>query len=72
MPMLQRKNNVRIGIAGWSYPDWKRIVYPARRGLNKLKYMAQFFQAIEINAATGKSLPTSPGHFLKTVLCRRR
>ncbi len=39
------------GIAGWSYPDWKGIVYPpdAPRGFDELSYISNFFDVIELN-----------------------
>jgi uncharacterized protein YecE (DUF72 family) len=42
------KSPVYIGIAGWSYPDWKGIVYP-RSGIDQLEYVSRFIDAIEIN-----------------------
>jgi uncharacterized protein YecE (DUF72 family) len=48
--VVHRKPNVKIGIAGWSYPDWKGIVYPPGGDWSKLRFMAQFFPAIEINS----------------------
>ncbi|MGH9342714.1 MAG: DUF72 domain-containing protein [Terriglobia bacterium] len=44
---------IRIGPAGWSYPDWRGIVYPKRklRGFHELEYLAQFFDAVEINTS---------------------
>ncbi len=39
---------VHIGIAGWSYPDWKGIVYPRR--VDPLTYVSRFVDAIEINS----------------------
>lgn len=43
----------RIGPAGWSYKDWWGIVYPAKkpRGFHELSFLAQYFDAIEINVA---------------------
>jgi len=43
---------IRIGIAGWDYPDWNGIVYPrnARRGFDKLAWIARFVDAVEVNA----------------------
>ncbi|PYV19908.1 MAG: hypothetical protein DMG21_00395, partial [Acidobacteria bacterium] len=43
---------VRIGPAGWSYPDWEGIVYPREkpRGFHPATYLAQFFDTIEINS----------------------
>lgn len=44
---------IRIGPAGWSYPDWRGIVYPARkpRGFHELNYLAHFFDTVEINTS---------------------
>ncbi len=44
---------LRIGPAGWSYPDWARFVYPARRtkGFHEATFLAQFFDTIEINTS---------------------
>jgi len=41
-----------IGPAGWSYPDWKGIVYPKPqpRGFRAPTYLAQFFNTIEVNS----------------------
>jgi len=48
---------VYIGIAGWSYPDWKGIVYTqpkvdqsARHKADKLEYVSRFVDCIEINS----------------------
>jgi uncharacterized protein YecE (DUF72 family) len=42
---------IRVGPAGWSYPDWKGQVYPKpqARGFDPLTYLAQYFDAVEIN-----------------------
>jgi uncharacterized protein YecE (DUF72 family) len=44
---------LRIGPAGWSYPDWKGIVYPkpAPSKFDELSYLAGFFDTIEINSS---------------------
>ena len=44
---------IRIGPAGWSYPDWRGVVYPAKKtkGFDALEYLAQFFDTIEINTS---------------------
>lgn len=46
------ESNVRIGTAGWSYPDWDGIVYPASRprGFDALAYLSSYFSVIEINS----------------------
>jgi len=48
---------VYIGIAGWSYPDWKGIVYnqpkinqSTRHTADQLEYVSQFVDCIEINS----------------------
>jgi len=43
---------IRIGPAGWSYPDWAGYVYPPRRkGFHEATYLAEFFDTIEINTS---------------------
>src|SRR5215472_10176992 len=44
---------LRIGPAGWSYPDWAGFVYPSRRprGFHEAAYLSDFFDAIEINTS---------------------
>jgi len=43
---------IRIGPAGWSYPDWRGTVYPTKkpRLFDPLTYLASFFDTIEINS----------------------
>ena len=43
---------VRIGTAGWDYPDWRGTVYPkpAPRGFDPLTYLASYFKTVEINS----------------------
>ena len=41
-------DRVRFGVAGWSYPDWKGIVYP-RGCKDTLRAVAQRVDVIEIN-----------------------
>jgi uncharacterized protein YecE (DUF72 family) len=44
---------VRVGPAGWSYEDWKGIVYPAGmpRSLHPLTFLCRFFDTIEVNSS---------------------
>ena len=44
---------LRIGPAGWSYPDWAGYVYPTPRfkGFHEAAYLAEFFDTIEINTS---------------------
>lgn len=45
--------NVFVGLAGWSYADWNGIVYPSPRprGFHEATYLAEYFDAIEINTS---------------------
>jgi uncharacterized protein YecE (DUF72 family) len=53
---------IYIGPAGWSYPDWKRILYPDPRpkGFHEATFLAEFFNTIEIN--TSFYHPIQPAH----------
>jgi uncharacterized protein YecE (DUF72 family) len=44
---------IRVGPAGWSYPDWDGRVYPAVQpaGFHPLSFLARFFDTIEINSS---------------------
>jgi len=42
-------NKIHIGIAGWSYPDWKGIVYTQPK-IDQLEYISRFVDCIEINS----------------------
>ena len=44
---------LRVGPAGWSYPDWSGYVYPSRRprGFHEAAYLSEFFDTIEINTS---------------------
>ena len=43
---------VRFGTAGWDYPDWFGKVYPKPKpkGFDPLRYLAEYFQTVEINS----------------------
>lgn len=53
---------LRVGPAGWSYPDWAGYVYPARKSkaFHEAAYLAGFFDAIEINTSFYR--PIRPDH----------
>jgi uncharacterized protein YecE (DUF72 family) len=53
---------IRVGPAGWSYPDWAGYVYPSRRkkGFHEATFLAEFFDTIEIN--TSFYSPIRPEH----------
>ncbi|HKP85436.1 MAG TPA: DUF72 domain-containing protein [Blastocatellia bacterium] len=46
-------SNIRVGPAGWSYDDWKGVVYPQGAGakFDQLAYIASYFDTIEINSS---------------------
>jgi len=58
----ESKSVIRVGPAGWSYPDWFGYVYPSRRrkGFHEATYLAEFFDTIEIN--TSFYNPIRPDH----------
>ena len=41
---------INVGIAGWSYADWKETVYPPGK-VDELVYVSQFVDVIEINSS---------------------
>jgi hypothetical protein len=44
---------IRVGPAGWSYPDWEGRVYPAAHppGFHPLSFLSRYFDTIEINSS---------------------
>jgi uncharacterized protein YecE (DUF72 family) len=58
----QAPGRIRVGPAGWSYPDWTGYVYPSPKpkGFHEATYLAEFFDAIEIN--TSFYQPLRPDH----------
>lgn len=44
---------VLVGPAGWSYPDWRGVVYPApsRSGSQELEFVSRYFDTVEINTS---------------------
>src|ERR1700758_3440809 len=49
----KQSGRIRVGPAGWSYPDWVGYAYPAkkRKGFHEATYLAEFFDTIEINTS---------------------
>ncbi|MBI5092295.1 MAG: DUF72 domain-containing protein [Candidatus Hydrogenedentes bacterium] len=43
---------VRVGPAGWSYDDWKGIVYPPGmpKSLHPLTFLCEYFDTVEVNS----------------------
>lgn len=48
---MSNKTSLYIGTAGWSYPDWRGLVYPQRRSqdFSELEYLSHFFNTVELN-----------------------
>ena len=46
-------SGIYVGPAGWSYSDWKGVVYPARheKEFHEATFLADFFDTIEINTS---------------------
>jgi len=46
-------SEIYIGPAGWSYPDWHGVVYPAERpkGFSELNFLSNYFNTVEINSS---------------------
>jgi len=51
--MAKKIGKMRVGPAGWSYPDWSGYAYPVRKpkGFHEATYLAEFFDTIEINTS---------------------
>lgn len=49
---VKGRAKLRFGPAGWMYKDWEGIVYPRPkpRGFDQLRYIADFFDTVEINS----------------------
>ena len=43
---------IRVGVAGWSYPDWEGVVYPHPKPVkfDPLAFLAAYYDTIEINS----------------------
>lgn len=53
-PAVERAaKTIRVGSAGWSYPDWDGRVYPASKphGFHPLAHLARYVDCIEINSS---------------------
>jgi uncharacterized protein YecE (DUF72 family) len=50
---------IRIGPAGWSYDDWKGVVYPKGMKDHPLLWMSSAFDVVEVNATFYRSLPAN-------------
>jgi uncharacterized protein YecE (DUF72 family) len=59
-PAIDVSRGVSVGTAGWMYKDWEGIVYPpAKRGFDRLAFMASLFDTNEINSTFYRIPPAS-------------
>jgi uncharacterized protein YecE (DUF72 family) len=56
-PGPERKTEIYIGPAGWSYADWEGIAYPPGTGHDRLLEIARFFRVIELNSSFYRTPP---------------
>src|SRR6516225_7728355 len=66
---------IRVGVAGWAYPDWAGYVYPTRRprGFHEVTFLAQFFDTIEINTSFYAPIrPEHAAHWIERVAANPR
>src|SRR5438093_6276755 len=43
-------DGLRVGVAGWSYPDWRGRFYPrGQKPGSELRFVSELFDAVEIN-----------------------
>ena len=42
---------IYTGPAGWSYPDWKGVVYPKGMKIHPLNFLEDYFNMLEINTS---------------------
>jgi uncharacterized protein YecE (DUF72 family) len=67
---MEHSPMIYIGPAGWSYPDWKGIVYPTERPqrFSELEFITRYFNVVEINSTFYKNPSTATiNGWLKTV-----
>lgn len=64
---------IRVGTAGWSYPDWDGVVWPrARAGFHPLARLAETFDCVEVNSTFyGYPSPRNAERWLQVVHERR-
>ncbi len=58
MPLTSKPGTFHCGPAGWSYAHWNGVVYPVARprSFHPLGFMAEHFDAVEINTSFYQSL----------------
>ncbi len=66
---------IYVGPAGWSYADWKGVVYPPHRAksFHEATYLADFFDTIEINTSFYQPLkPNLAAQWLERIAANPR
>ncbi|HXI82577.1 MAG TPA: DUF72 domain-containing protein [Verrucomicrobiae bacterium] len=43
--------SILIGTAGWSYPDWENVVYPAGKAADRLRAVARYLDCVEVDSS---------------------
>ncbi len=66
----KKRKAIRVGVAGWDYPDWLGIVYPpeAGRDFDRMRYLAGYVDLIEVNSSFyGPPRPTTSRAWVERV-----
>jgi uncharacterized protein YecE (DUF72 family) len=45
------ENQILVGTAGWSYPDWEGMVYPRARPAERLRTVADYLDCVEVDSS---------------------
>lgn len=66
---VSERGSVLVGTAGWSYPDWQGIVYPAGmpKKVHPLTFLSKHFDTVEINSTFYR--PARPDYAARWVRC---
>ena len=43
--------SILVGTAGWSYPDWENLVYPASQTAGRLRLVARYLDCVEVDSS---------------------
>ncbi|MCX7824582.1 MAG: DUF72 domain-containing protein [Verrucomicrobiae bacterium] len=64
---------ILIGTAGWSYADWENVVYPVGQSPDRLRWLAQYLDCVEVDASFYRPLePRIAESWLKRLADRPR
>ncbi len=68
--MTAKGRRIRVGVAGWDYPDWRGVASPPTvgRDFDRMRYLAGFVDLIEINTSSyGPPRPTTARSWVERV-----